>query len=226
MERVNVLLALSFAAMLCVSPCLAAPSVCQRVSFTAEVKAEGSYRADIGMGLTFRIEPSGDQSGWQFEIGPTRPQPGEWDAYVYTLTPPWRGRHTTMLDTSYATPAQEAAAPRAHDFWFLLRRSDAANAKAALDGVLWPKADDAQDHALKRLGDLPKGAGELTVLAADIDSGSTTSDSSESDALGHIHRIAFRVELTLPDSFVPARNLSRETAPCPDPGAWTRQWQP
>jgi len=227
MERANPLLAFALTAMFCASPCLAAPTACQRISFTGEVKAQNSFRADVGAGLTFRIEPSGDVSGWQFEIGPTRSQPDEWDAYIYTLTPPWRGRHTTMLDTSYATPAQEAVATRSHDFWFLLRQSDAAKAKAALDDVLWPKTDDAQDHALKRLGDFPMGTGELTVLSADIEPGSAASgSSSEPESFGRIHRISFRVALTLPESFVPARNVSRETVPCPDPSAWVHRWEP
>jgi hypothetical protein len=227
MERANPLLAFAFAALWCASPCLAAPSKCQRISFTGEVKAQNSFRADIGMGLAFRIEPSGDESGWQFEIGPTRSRPDEWDAYIYTLTPPWRGRHTTMLDTSYATPAQEAAATRSHDFWFLLRQSDAANAKATLDDVLWPKADGAQDRALKRLGDFAMGTGELTVLGADIEPGSAASGaSSEPESFGHVHRISFRVVLTLPTSFVTARTVSKEAVPCPDPNAWTRLWEP
>lgn len=227
MERANPLLALAFAALLCANPCLAAPSMCQRTSFIGEVKAQDSFRADIGLGLTFRVEPSGDESGWQFEIGPTRAQPDEWDAYIYTLTPPWRGRHTTMLDTSYATPAQEAVGTRSHDFWFLLRQSDAAKAKAALDDVLWPKTDDAQDKALKRLGEFPMGTGELTVLGADIEPASAASgSSSEPESFGHVHRISFRVALTLPESFVPARTVSKETVPCPDPRAWARQWEP
>jgi hypothetical protein len=227
MERANPLLAFAVAAMFCASPCLAAPSVCQHIGFTGEVKTQDSFHADIGMGLTFRIEPSGDESGWQFEIGPTRSQPDEWDAYIYTLTPPWRGRHTTMLDTSYATPAQEAVATRSHQFWFLLRPSDAAKAKATLDEVLWPKTDDAQDHALKRLGDFPMGTGELTVLSAEIEPGSAASGSpSEPQSFGHIHRISFRVALTLPKSFVPTSHVSRDTAPCPDPSAWARRWRP
>ncbi|RNF83205.1 hypothetical protein [Montanilutibacter psychrotolerans] len=225
MERAILFVVSVLALMLFAGPCLGAPSACQRISFHGEVVGQDAFRVNLGMGLTFRLEPSGDESGWEFEIGPTQSRSDEWDAYIYTLTPPWRGRHATMLNTSYATPARQAATGAQRHFWFLLRRADAPAAKAALDDVLWPKTDEAQESALMQLGDLPRGSGELTILAADIEPGLAVSNPSELEPLGRIHRLAFRVALTLPEGFSPAATLAKDVAPCPDPHAWAQQWQ-
>lgn len=191
--------------------------LCQRFSMQGEVKGKESFFRPIGMGLSFRMEPSTESGGWIFEIGPTSPREGEWSSYIYILTPPFRGRHLTMLDTSYGTLAQEAAGKEPRDFEFLLNRSDAPKAKAALDQILWPNNDTAQDDGLAVLGSLPKGEGVLRVLDADIVPGTAVPGADPVHAFyGMIKRMTFNVQLVVPQKFVLAGGLRGAPAACPD----------
>jgi hypothetical protein len=200
----------------------AAGEACQRLAFLGEVKGKESFVHALGMELAFRMEPT-DMHGWQFEIGPAHLGKGEWAQYVYIVTPPYRSRAATALDTSYGTLAQEAFVKgQPSKFWFMLNRADAPRAKAALDRVLWPTTEKEEEQGLAVLRALPKGEGTFTVTDADIVPGTGTRDTLDPEHAfwGEIRRIAFSVELVVPQSFVPAAGLNASPAPCPDRKAW------
>ena len=201
----------------------AAPQ-CLHFAFNGEVKGQESLHQAIGMELSFRMVPSTETDGWTFEIGPDNPQKEEWDQYIYILTPPWRGRHTTMLDTAYATLAQDAVKKFPHDFWFVLKRKDSSRAYSALEQILWPKTDNAQDAGLDLLGTLPMGHGVLKILDSDIVPGTARPGDDPAHAFyGKVRRIAFSVEFAVPHDFEPARGLSSETGVCPATDTWPKQ---
>src|SRR5512136_243124 len=76
---------------------------CQSFRFPGEVRGGESFRQVIGTEASFFVDPSGAPgSGWRFEIGSTSSGQTEDPDYVYLVTPPYRGRHITMIDTSYA----------------------------------------------------------------------------------------------------------------------------
>lgn len=194
--------------------------LCQQFAFSGQVKGRQSFFRPIGMGLSFRMLPSTTVGGWSFEIGPTHPNKGEFDMYIYAVTPPYRGRLATMLDTQYATLAQDAV-KGGSDFWFLLHRADGPRASAALDQVLWPDSGAAQDKAMHVLAALAKGHGELRIVAADIVPGTAKPGTVDPHAFyGAIKRIAFNVQLVVPKSFVPAPGLRAAPATCPDSKDW------
>ncbi len=200
----------------------AAGEACQRLAFSGEVKGKESFVRELGMGLAFRMEPT-DMHGWQFEIGPSHPQKGEWAQYVYIVNPPYRGHPITALDTSYGTLAQQAFVKgRPFTFWFMLNRADAPRATAAVDRVLWPASEKEEEQGLALLRRLPKGQGTLTITDADVVPGTATQDATDPEHAfwGEIRRIAFTMELVVPQSFVPADGLRVGRAPCPDPKAW------
>jgi len=206
-------------------PVIAAPQ-CQHFAFSGEVKDRSSFHRTMGMGLSFRMEPSTEEGGWIFEIGPTIPKKGELDKYIYTLNPPWRGRHLTMLDTTYATLAQDAVAKRSFDFWFLLNRKDSSRALGALDQILWPETDTAQDESLALLGSLPMGQGIFRILDSDVIPGTARPEDDPAHAFfGAVLRIAFTVEFVVPPDFKPAKGLHSETVACPESGAWSKHWR-
>jgi len=203
-------------------PVIAAPQ-CQKFSIESEVKDKASLHQPIGMGLSFRMEPTVDEDGWQFEIGPTQPSAGEWNQYIYTMTPPWRGRNPTMLDTSYSTLAQDAVTKVPHNFWFLLNRNDASKAYSALDQWLWPKNDKLQDESLALLGSLPKGQGFFQVLDSEIIPGTAQAGDDPSHAFfGTVRSVVFRVEFIVPHDFKPATGLHSGPAICPKPDDWLK----
>ena len=193
---------------------------CQQLRFDASVKGEQNLVKDIGSGLRFRMESQGD-TGWQFEIGATKPKADVFDSYVYLLTPPFRSRHATALDTSYGTLAQEATSPEPVTFWFLLRPADASKAHQIIETILWPQTDDPARIAVKKLGRLARGTGELRVLRADIRPGKTDPKPLPDDAdYGAIYGMTVRVSLTVPASFRPAAGIRSRPVACPDPAEW------
>ena len=199
----------------------AAEPLCHRVSFQGEVKDGQSFHAAIGVGLSFRMEPT-DSAGWQFEIGPTIPTKNEWDKYVYTLTSPWRRHNITFLDTSYGVLAQDAVQKGTYEFRFLANRADAALASATLTDILWPTSTAGEERSIARLGRFAEGDGKLEILSADVDPGAPVLRAS--GTVGHygvVHRIAFRVELNVPSSFAPDKLIEQRLVPCLKATAWS-----
>ena len=209
-----VLLLLALAA-----PCWSAES-CRQLRFDVSVKAEQQVFKDIGSGLRFRMEPQGEDSGWHFEIGSQAGDESE-VGYVYLVTAPWRSRHVTALDTRYGVLAQEATDAQPRGFWFLLRPGDAKEAGELIDRILWPSTDDPPDVALKKLGQLARGTGELRVLRAKIRPGRPDARSLQARGdYGAIYSMTVRVSLTVPLTFKPAAGIRAGIVPCPGPGDW------
>lgn len=206
-------------------PLFAAPQ-CRHFTFSGEVKGRSSFHRSMGMGLSFRVEPTTEEGGWAFEIGPTTPKKEEWDQYIYTLNPPWRGQHLTMLDTTYATLAQDVVAKQSIDFWFLLNRKDSSRASDAISQILWPSTDTAQDESLALLGSLPMGQGVFRITDSDVIPGTARPEDDPAHAFfGAVLRIVFTVEFVVPPDFKPANGLHFDLVACPKPDAWSKQWR-
>lgn len=214
----------AFVALLVSLPCGAAPA-CHRATFSGEVSGEQTFRRALGMGLAFRMEPLDNHWGWTYEIGPIDPAEGELDSYIYPPNPPYRGRNITNLSIEYATPAQDAVAKTPLEYWFMVSRNESVVAGNALDAILWPRADGAQESALTRLGALKMGKGTLQVTDADFRAGvSRPGEVSPGADFGAIYRIAFTVSLTVPEDFRLEPDLKIEEAVCPDSREWMKQW--
>lgn len=194
---------------------------CRELTLDAVVSGNAEYRKDIGMGLQFRLVRDEDYHGWEFEIGSTAPTKEGLDRFVYALTPPWRGRHTTMLHTAYGTSAQDAVAPEPHVFWFLVGRDDAEIASRALDNILWPPSDAAHEQALNKLGSLPKGAGLLRVVSAEVEPARNpvVPATAEPD-FGKVLALHVEVALVVPANFRPAPGMRVRSAACPNLKLW------
>lgn len=212
-----VLVALALAAWV---PAAASAVACRQLGFEAVVGSNAGFQRDIGSGLRFRLEPQGDDSGWHFEIGPSNPVAGGLDKYVYLVTPPWRGRAATALDTSHGVLAQQVAEAPPRRFRFLLRPADARRGEAALERILWPRDEASAAAAMKTLDALPRGHGVLRVLRADIlpgDPAAPRRQGGDGD-FGRITGLAVSVQLTVPAGFKAAPGLRTQPAPCPPAG--------
>jgi hypothetical protein len=200
-----------------------AANQCKHFSVKGDVKEGSEFNQEIGMDLSFRMEPS-NWDGWTFEIGPTNPSKDEWNNYIYTLNPPYRGRHLTMLDTSYGILAQDAVKQSSIDFWFLSNRKASSRAKEALDKILWPNTDTAQDESLTILGSLPMGQGNLKILDSDVTPGTAKpEDDPEHAFFGSVKSIMFKVDFYVSANFKPAKGLYIEYVACPKHNAWLKQ---
>jgi hypothetical protein len=191
-------------------PVFAQSKECKQFVFGGELSAGETFARDIGNGLTFRMTPSRTPSGWEFEIGPTTPANGEWDQYVYTLTPPYRSSNAREVNTGWGTTAQDAVKWN-REFWFLISRADAPAAAAALDSVLWPKSEKEQEGALRKLASFPAGKGDFSTLDSKI----TPGTDCNAGHCGEIHWINFQITLVVPDSFQPATDLQVAPVQCP-----------
>lgn len=213
-----------FIVLIEMQPVIAATQ-CKHFSIKGAVKEKATFNQEIGMELSFRMEPT-TYDGWIFEIGPTAPRKGEWNNYIYTLNPPYRGRHLTMLDTSYGTLAQNAVVKHSSiDFWFLSNRKDSARASEALDKLLWPNTDTAQDENLAILGSLPMGLGKLNILDSVVTPGTAKPvDDPEHAFFGIVKSILFEADFYVSTNFKPAKGLQIEYVVCPKPRAWLKQW--
>lgn len=197
---------------------------CRSFSIAGELAAGEAFKRAISPELSFRLEPSGavEEGGWTFEIGPTEPRAevdgeSEFSQYVHALTPPYRFRNTRYVDISYGTNAQDAVADSPRPFWFLVRRADGEAASSALDQVLWPQQDGAQDRGLAVLGALPRGRGRFHILDSRITPGTAISFGGDerTAAYGAIHWMKFRVDLIVPASFAVLAKLKPRTGRCP-----------
>lgn len=209
---------------------------CKSFRFSGEVRREESFRQVIGTEVAFFVDPSGaDGGGWTFEIGPIGSQRGEDRRYIYLVTPPWRSRHPTMLDTSYATRAQDVAAPHDIDFWFVFSPKDAENASSIVDLLLW--GSQATDQSLTKMASLPMGKGTLRILNSDftpgtaklgepippeLQKGGYPSRAALESFYGVVRRISFSVDLVVPHEYVVPQNLRAQSSDCPAP--WENQW--
>ena len=207
-----------------IHPVIAATQ-CKLFSFKGVVKDKSSFKKKMGMDLSFRMEPSDDE-GWTFEIGPANPGKDEWNNYIYTFNPPYRGRNITMLDISYATLAQNAVVNNSTvEFWFMSDRKDSAKATKALDKILWPDTDNAQKDGLNILGRLSMGLGKLHILNSVVVPGTAKPDDDPEHAFwGAIKEIQFEVDFYVSSKFKPAKGLRFENVSCPDSSAWIKQW--
>ena len=209
---------LFLATLVCVPAILAQQNEqCNQIKLAGTLKAGESFRREIGNGLTFRIDPWKESAGWEFEIGPTSPDPDEWDQYIYVLTPPYRSTSAREVNTGWGVTAQDVITVK-REFWFLISRKDAPAASNAIDSVLWPKSEQAQKQALQELASLPAGAGKFKILDSKITP--STALGGESDCqdgrCGEIHWIQFQVALNVPASFLPAKDLEVHPVKCPN----------
>ncbi len=183
---------------------------CLRFSFDGELKQGQPFTQDIGNGLTFRAEPS--QGGWHYEIG----RSGADDNFIYDVTLPLHGRHPTDLDTSYATPAQDAVSDEPVDFWFVAFPQDADKAEQGQQLVHWPKGDDDEQRGWDLLGSLPKGRGELEMLKWRLIPGTDTpKPNGEAAQFGEIQWLQFRLTLTVPVAYRTPSGATPNPLPCP-----------
>jgi hypothetical protein len=179
---------------------------CIKFGFGGEVDAGEKFTRNIGSGLTFRLDPWNDEEGWEFEIGPTSKDPenpNEWDQYVYVLSPPYRFGGPRDINTGWGRPAQDAVKGE-REFRFVITRSDASRAAAAIDKVLWPDSDEhGRENSLQILRSLPAGTGHFRVVDSKITPATIAPGHGGCD-LGHcgqIHWIKFQIELVVPRSF-------------------------
>ena len=191
-------------------------SQCVQIVFGGELNAGEKFTREIGNGLTFRIDPWKESMGWEFEIGPASPNPGEWDQYVYVLTPPYRSSSAREVNTGWGVTAQDAV-KGARQFWFLVSRADAPAASAAINDVLWPKSDKQQEAALEKLAALRKGTGVFKIEGSKITPGIPVPGFADCERghCGEIHWIKFQVRLIVPRSFTPAKDLQLTSVQCP-----------
>lgn len=206
-----------------------ASGACKALSTTVEVSGRQSIRQPIGAGLFLRLSRVEDAKGWTFEIGPDATSEDEPDDFVYLMTPPWRGRHVTMLDTSYATPAQDVDDPTPRSFWFLLDARKKPAASRALAAVLWQSAPMTQEQALAALSRLPRGLGSLRVIEAEVvpaaaaaSASASASATEEAPDFGAVRRLRVEFTLVVPVSFRSSANWGVRPARCPAWNAWPR----
>lgn len=201
---------------------------CRQVRFSGQVEAGQSFQQAIGDGLVFFLKPSVDHaSGWRLDIGPHGdPDP----LYVYHLTPPWRGRRPTDLDTSYGTLARDAVAKGDEvAFWFALDRKADQAAGYAVGQLIFSGATQSDEKSLQQLESVRKGHAVLRVLDAAIQPGTLTTsepvpetgdedDEAVERLYGKVLRMSFEVELTVPKDFRAAATFRPKAVPCP--GSW------
>ena len=211
---------------------------CQSFCFSGEVRGGGAFRQVIGTEASFFVDPSGAPGGGRrFEIGSTSSGQIEDPGYVYLVTPPYRGRHITMIDTSYAMPAQYAAAKGDRDFWFLFTRQDAEKARAAVDQLIFSGSTQTPEESLAQLAALPMGKGRFRIVGSEITPGTAKEnepippellkngypDRATIEALyGVVKRIVFEVELVVPPDYAIPKSFRARPANCPEP--WAKQW--
>lgn len=215
------------------SPALA-DETCRSFVFSGEVRGVEAYRRILGPGLVFGLFPSGMAGGgWRFAIGPSdSAKVGELD-YIDLVTPPYRGRLVTSLDTSYGELAQSVTAKQEIEFWFLLNREDAAKASFAVGQLIFSSPVQSEQLSLEQLRALPKGRGLLRIVDAEAVPGLAVAgeplamgppgaaypdDETLERLYGRIQRIAFGVRLTVPSSYRVPETFNSQAAACP--GAW------
>lgn len=186
---------------------------CLRFTFEGELREGRAYQHEIGNGLVLRAEPS--QGGWHYEIGRAG-EAGADDHFIYDLTLPLHGRHPTDLDTSYATPAQDAVSDEPVYFWFVAFPQDGDKAEMGQQLVHWPKADDDEDRGWSLLGSLPKGRGQLEMLKWRLTPG-TAAPGKDADAAqyGALQWLQFRLTLTVPVNYAVPPDVVPSPLPCP-----------
>src|SRR5271168_2295033 len=119
-----------------------------------------SYRAEIGPGLFFSLEPIWE-SGWTIRVYPKSPC-AVFDDWAMVVNPPYRNHNQLWVAVAYGNTASEAV----HDFnprqfLFVLTCADYKLESRRLDIVLWP-GDHPQhvgDLARKELSTSPLGKG-------------------------------------------------------------------
>ena len=211
---------------------------CQSFRFSGEVRGEESFRQVIGSEVSFFVEPvGGPGGGFRFEIGPTSSDRIEDPGYVYLVTPPYRGRHVTMIYTSYAVPAQYMAAKGDRDFWFLFTRQDAEKARAALEQLIFSGSTQTSEESLAQLAALPMGKGDFRIVDSETIPGTAKEnepippellkngypDRATIEALyGVVKRIVFAVELIVSPDYAIPKSFRAHPAKCPEP--WAEQW--
>lgn len=204
---------------------------CQRFTFYGTVEGKQAFHKTIGKDLVFSLDPTGAAGGgWTFEVG----APDDKDPlYVYYVTPPYRGRNTTYLDTSYGTPAQLAVRQNDSDFWFVLDRHGAETARYAVEQLIFSGASQSTQRSLTQLSAVRKGKGDFRILSSSFVPGIITKagtplpgqylrngypDKATLEKLyGKIQGIKFSVEMTVPANFKLPPSLHATNAACPGP---------
>ncbi|ROH92082.1 hypothetical protein ED208_06855 [Stagnimonas aquatica] len=212
-------------------PLARAAESCQSFVVSGEVRGGESYRRIVGPGLVFGLLPSGDVGGgWSFAMGPSDSAKVGGLDYIGLVTPPYRSRLATSLDTSYGVLAQSVVEKREIEFWFLLNREDAAKAGYAVGQLIFSSPVQSEERSLEQLRALPKGKGVFRVIGGDAIAGVAApgqplppdpgypDDETLERLYGRIERIAFEVRLTVPKGYRVPETFSSQAAPCP--GAW------
>lgn len=215
-----------------------ADDACLSFRFAGEVRGEQPFQQSIGADLLFFLDPvDAAGRGWAYEIGPASSSTPADRQMIYLVTPPYRGRLVTSIDTSYAWPAQDAAAPGEHNFWFLIRAADVEVAGHAVRQLIFSGATQTTEESLAQLAALPMGRGTFRIVDSDFKPGTAKwgevippellehgyPDVAILESLyGVIERIAFEVELVVPSNYPAPPDLRPRSASCPEP--WARQW--
>lgn len=188
------------------------PPMCQQVKFSGHVEHGKDYRQTLGADLTFVLQPT--NTGWQMEIeglSPEHPEtPGN---YLTIATPPYHFNDTASIDDSYGRKLEDAIKESPREFHFAL---DAAQfekigeiVEVALHGGDRSAAeqDRATDFVLNRMAEVT-GSGKFSINRSQI--GKLKGEKKDA-----ILSLDFSVELRVPESFEPSREVAADRGGCP-----------
>ena len=203
-------------------------TACLQASFEGEVSANHLFEKPFGE-LVFRLNPEGAQSGWIMEVAPRSNMPTSNSSphvdYVWVVNPPYRGRNTRYLDTSYGATAKEVLQSSPYDFNFVVNQQEYEEASNLVEKATMSRSqadhrspeevaresDEATDRLLTRLA---VSKGRLVILDSRMANASKAGDDES------IEWLKFRVTLHVPCGVhVPSEmsGLSVDRAGCPAP---------
>jgi hypothetical protein len=203
-------------------------TTCLQASFEGEVSADHLFEKQFGE-LVFRLNPAGAQSGWIIEVAPRSKMPKSNSSpdvdYVWVVNPPYRGRNTRYLDTSYGVTIKHLLESSPYDFNFVVDQQGYDEASVLVEKATMSRppgdhtsaediareSDEATDRLLTRL---PVSKGRLVIL----DSRIATAREAANDA--SIEWLKFRVSLRVPcslDAPSEVRGISVDRTGCSPP---------
>jgi hypothetical protein len=182
------------------------------ICFSGEVFAGKDFHKELNDELAFYLElepntlpfPVGE---WTIEISPKQPDgdckeietivtPPYRYEFASVVTPPYRYHNALMIDTSYATTAEDEVSGLPREFNFVTNCKNYSIESKRLEIVLWPYnwTEEEANKALSDLGTSPLGKGRLWITDSRISHANDTPDNK----LGNIEWMRFTVEIRLP----------------------------